>query len=311
MSTHSFQHFKQRSLLLKKTRNWFEAKNVLEVETPSISIYANTDPNLDSFEVKGSTLQGYLNTSPEFYIKQLLADGCPDCYQIARVYRDGEEGRYHQPEFTLLEWYRLGWDEFQLMKEVEQLITQLIENERNIQPAKYYSYTELFQKYFQTDPNHITSKQCVAICKQKKLHYPVQWENDQDTQAFLDLIVSQLICPQFSKDSLTFIYHYPAKQCSLAKCTTTKEGLIAQRFEVYWGALELGNGFNELQDAQEQQQRFEQENIQRQQQGKKILPLDKNLITALKKGLPQCSGVAIGIERLLMIAFKATHISQV
>ena len=306
-----FKHFQKRSKLLKNCRLWFEKHQILEVNTNSMSIYANTDVNLDSFKTKGSTLEGFLNTSPEFDMKKLLADGCPDCYQIARVYRDGEQGRYHLPEFNLIEWYRIGIDEFALMTEVEQLIMSLMPTTPPEFSTVRVSYTQLFLDFCQLAPQTMSIEQCIQVCKQNNLPYPDQWFIDNDVTAFLDLILSQLIAPTFNKNGLTFVYHYPVKQCSLAKCTTTKEGKIAQRFELYWGMIELGNGFNELQDGQEQLQRFKQDNELRQIKNKDILPIDTDLIDALKKGLPACSGVAIGLERLLMVLFNKKHINLV
>ncbi len=311
MISKKFQHFQNRSNILKSCRNWFASQNILEVHTNSMSLYANTDNNLESFTTKGSTLQGFLNTSPEFDMKKLLADGCPDCYQISRVYRDGEQGRHHLPEFNLIEWYRLGFDEFELMDEVDKLIHSLVNQHKSLAKTNCISYTQMFLDFCKLDPKNITCQQCVTLCKQYDLPYPKPWLADNDVTAFLDLIMSQLITPQFKKDGLTFVYHYPANQCSLAKCTTTKEGKVAQRFEVYWGALELGNGFNELQNADEQLSRFEKDNQQRISQKKLALPIDTDLIAALTKGLPQCSGVAIGLERLLMVVFNKSHIDLV
>lgn len=315
---------KKRARLLQSIRAFFAQRDVLEVNTPIISSAANTDPHLDSIAVHSafstsaenrscvsstSSVPGgrphYLLTSPELPIKRLLAAGMGDCYQLGQVFRDGEVGRYHNPEFTMLEWYRIGFSMFDLIEEVEQLIQS---QAHQILSIKRYSYAQLFVEYLGMD---VLTASVEAI--NQRLYADTLWEATQgmlDKDAALDLLFSQAIAPQFSADQVTSVYHYPASQASLAQINAD-DPRTAERFEVYWGEVELANGFHELANVDEQRQRFEEDNQQRQAANKATLPMDEYFLQALEQGLPDCSGVALGVDRLLMKVLDKSHIKDV
>ena len=298
---------KERARMLQSIRAFFAERDVLEVNTPIISSAANTDPHLDSIQVKSafSAHPHYLLTSPELPIKRLLAAGLGDCYQIGQVFRDGEVGRNHNPEFTMLEWYRIGFSMFDLIDEVEQLIKKYALQPLNI---KRYSYEKLFKDYLEMNVLE-ASREMVN----QRLNADGLWESSQgmlDKDSALDLLFSQAIAVQFPKDQITSVYHYPASQASLAKINS-EDPRTAERFEVYWGEVELANGFHELADSNEQRQRFEQDNKERLSSGKPEMPVDQCFLKALEKGFPDCSGVALGVDRLLMKALGKQHIKDV
>lgn len=293
----------ERARLLQNIRAFFIQRNVLEVSTPIISSAANTDAHIDSIALAGS--EHYLLTSPELPIKRLLAAGVGDCYQLGQVFRDGEVGRNHNPEFTMLEWYRLGFSMLDLMAEVEGLIEDL--SARPLK-TKRHSYQELFQEYLDFDVLEASTETINQLLNENNL-----WEIEQgllDKDAALDLLFSQTIATQFSSDQITSVYHYPASQASLAMINED-DPRTAERFEVYWGELELANGFHELANAKEQQQRFEQDNRERVNADRPPMPIDHNFIQALENGLPNCSGVALGVDRLLMKMMNKQHIKDV
>jgi len=293
----------ERARLLQNIRAFFIQRNALEVTTPIISSAANTDVHIDSIAVAGSA--HYLLTSPELPIKRLLAAGVGDCYQVGPVFRDGEVGRNHNPEFTMLEWYRLGFSMFDLIDEVEVLIKGL--SDKSLKIVRY-SYQELFQEYLGFDVLEKGAKYINQLLEQYGLWQAEQGLLDKDTA--LDLLLSQAVAMQFPEDQLTSVYHYPASQASLAMINAG-DPRTAERFEVYWGALELANGFHELANAGEQLQRFEQDNQQRLNESKRVMPIDNNFIDALQQGFPDCSGVALGVDRLLMKLLDKKHIKDV
>ena len=297
----------KRARLLQDIRAFFIRRNVLEVSTPIISSAANTDAHIDSIAVNSrfSRCLQYLLTSPELPMKRLLAAGVGDCYQLSQVFRDGEVGRNHNPEFTMLEWYRLGFSMFDLIDEVEQLIQAHATKQLSI---KRYSYQELFQAYFGFDVLEASAEKINQLLEQHGLWQAEQGPLDKD--AALDLLLSQTVATQFPEDQLTSVYHYPASQASLAMINAG-DPRTAERFEVYWGALELANGFHELANADEQLQRFEQDNQQRVNESKRVMPIDNNFIDALQQGFPDCSGVALGVDRLLMKLLDKKHIKDV
>lgn len=293
----------ERARLLQNIRAFFIQRNVLEVSTPIISSAANTDAHIDSIAVAGDA--HYLLTSPELPIKRLLAAGVGDCYQVGPVFRNGEVGRNHNPEFTMLEWYRLGFSMFDLIDEVEQLIAVYADRPLRI---KRHSYQELFEEYLGFDVLETSAEKINQLLQEHDL-----WQAEQgllDKDAALDLLFSQAVATQFPEDQLTSVYHYPASQASLAMINA-QDPRTAERFEVYWGALELANGFHELADADEQRQRFEHDNRERVNADKPAMPIDQYFIQALEKGLPDCSGVALGVDRLLMKIMNKQHIKDV
>ncbi len=296
-----------RARLLHSIRAFFARREVLEVQTPLLASAANTDPHIDSLAVHSALADypHYLLSSPELPIKRLLAAGVGDCYQLGAVFRDGEAGRQHNPEFTLLEWYRLGYRLLDLLGEVEQLIQQQAGQTLEI---RRYRYAQLFEEVLDIDPLCASTAQLNQRLYADSLWQPAQGELDKD--AALDLLFSQRIAPQFPAQQLTGIYHYPRSQASLARLSED-DPRVAERFEVYWGSTELANGFYELCDAREQQQRFAQDNQQRVRAGKPAMPIDPHFIAALQHGLPECSGVALGIDRLLMKILDKAHIHEV
>ncbi|HED36033.1 MAG TPA: EF-P lysine aminoacylase GenX [Gammaproteobacteria bacterium] len=299
--TASLETLKKRARMLQGLRAFFAARDVLEVETPVLSPSAITDPQLQSFSTGFNQRDFYLHTSPEFYMKRLLAAGSGDIYQVARVFRDDELGRYHNPEFSLLEWYRVGFDHHRLMDEVEQLLQMFFMDE--MLQINRISYQQAFLQQLQIDPLNIEVAALKQCAEKFKLEIPHGMERDiegDNRDIWLDWLMVECVAPSFAKDEFTFLYHYPASQAALARLDE-KDPRVANRFELFYGELELANGFYELTDAQQQLQRFEQENAVRKRRGQQIMPVDHALIAALAAGLPDCSGVAIGLDRLLMI----------
>lgn len=304
--TAALQTLKQKARMLHNIRAFFAERNVLEIDTPSISKTAVTDPQLESFVTHFQNQQYFLHTSPEFHMKRLLAAGSGDIYQLAKVFRNDEKGRHHNPEFTLLEWYRLGFDHFQLMGEIEILLTHIMP--KKIQHFQRISYQHAFISQLQIDPLTATVSELKHSAQQHHIETPQGMSNNKDL--WLDWLMIEKIAPSFKKNTFTFLYNYPASQASLARLDKN-DARIANRFELFFGELELANGFYELTDAQEQKQRFEKDNEIRAQHNQKIMPIDNNLIDALNSGLPNCAGVAIGIDRLLMLLTNTTDIKHV
>ena len=311
--TTSLATLRLRARLLAKIRQFFAERRVLEVETPVLSAFAATDPHIESFQTDytgpGMPTQPtlYLHTSPEFAMKRLLAAGSGSIYQIAKVFRNGELGRQHHPEFTLLEWYRVGFDHHQLMDEVEQLINTLSAGFLQLAPSRRWAYRELFLHHLAIDPLR-SSAADLSVCA-TQLGFQTQSMPNDDPDAWLALLMTHYIEPRLDKDRLVFIYDYPASQAALARIRP-EQPPVAERFELYLNGLELANGFHELTDAAEQQRRFEQDNRQRIKRGLPAMPVDWHLLAALTH-LPDCAGVALGIDRLLMLVSQSTSIDQV
>lgn len=311
----------ERALMLKNIRAFFDARGVIEVETPLLSHYATTDPHLDSLQSRFRDQGCYLNTSPEYAMKRLLASWEKPIYQICKAFRDDELGPSHNPEFTLLEWYQPGYDMLQLMDELTELVTGLcflskIPSLNNPQFERI-SYQQAFQDFAGINPHQTSSDECFDVAKTNNIEIPQGMaSDDNEINDWLDWLLIQLVLPAFKKDSFTFMYDYPASQCALAKIVkkgmmNAPQVLVAKRFELFFGEIELANGFHELTDAKEQLQRFQQENKMRKQAGKKSSRIDENFIAALTYGLPDCSGVAMGLDRLLMVLTNITCIDQV
>lgn len=294
----------QRARMLRAARDYFAATRTLEVETPALSAAAVSDVHLASIETQRCGQPAYLHTSPEYAMKRLLAAGSGDIYQIAKVYRDGEVGRHHNPEFTLIEWYRLGHDHHQLMDDVEQLLGCLMPA-RCVDRGERLSYREALQLHAQVDAFDDPTSILLATLQQASIDVPASIHGDRD--ALLDLIMAAMVGPQLGQRRMTFVYDYPATQASLARV----RGAVASRFELYLDGLELANGFHELGNAQEQRARFQQDLQQRTLRGLPIRPIDEHLLSALSHGLPDCAGVAVGFDRVVMCAIGARHIDEV
>ena len=297
--------------MLNSIRAFFNERGVLEVETPLLSSSATTDPNLQSFSTRFSGRSLYLNTSPEYHMKRLLAAHGEAIYQICKAFRDEELGPNHQPEFTMLEWYRPGFDMFQLMDEVEQLVWLLVNDDlTSTRAMRRLSYAQAFKQYAAIDPHKVTASECMQCARDNNIEQPVGLEDDVDE--WLDWLLTQLVLPSMPSNAFTFIYDYPQSQCALARLRTDENGQrVAARFELFKGEREIANGFHELQDAKEQRHRFELENANRINKGLKPARIDEQLLAALDHGLPDCSGVALGVDRLLMLLTKSQEIQGV
>ncbi len=301
-----------RAELLAGIRRFFSRAGVLEVETPVCSARATTDPALKSLETDfsgpgapaGKRL--YLHTSPEFPMKRLLAAGSGPIYQVCRVFRDGESGRLHNPEFTLLEWYRPGYDLDAMMRETAELVNSLLPQPRAVERL---SYGEAFRRHLGIDPHSGTADDLRAeamragIAGSDALMLP-------DRDAWLDLLLTHAVEPYLGRGNLTLLYDYPATQAALAR-VRPGDPPVAERFELYAEGMELANGFQELADAKEQRRRFEADLEKRQREGKESIPMDENLLAALESGLPDCCGVALGVDRLLLLITGAGRIDEV
>lgn len=309
----SFKTLRLRAQLLARVRNYFAQRAVLEVETPMLSAAATPAPYIDSFSVayRGplapSSGQLYLHTSPEFPMKRLLAAGSGDIFQLCRVFRDGEAGARHNPEFTLLEWYRVGYDLPQLIAEVEQLLRSVLAGVCQLPVAQHFSYRDLFLQFAQLDGLCATA-QALRTCLQQHGHCPPSGQSLDDLDAWRDLVLTHIIEPQLT--GLVFVSEYPASQAALARIIPGRPP-VAARFECYLDGVELANGFHELTNHEEQRARFEQENAVRAANGRAVLPLDEGLLGALASGLPDCSGVALGIDRLMLSATGTRTIADV
>jgi len=246
----------------------------------------------------------WLHTSPEYAMKRLLAAGCGDIYQIGRVYRDNEQGRYHNPEFTMIEWYRLNYDHHQLMEGVEALIGCMLPS-RCVDRAERLTYQEVMMMHAKIDALNTDCDTLIKALLRNNIEVPLSIVSDRD--ALLDLIMSTLVGPKLGITNLVFVYDYPASQASLARI----RGNVASRFEAYLDGLEIANGFHELTDAREQRARFDADNAQRKQRSLPVNVVDEYFLAALAEGLPVCSGVALGFDRLVMCAIGAKHIDEV
>lgn len=302
----------ERALMLKNIRAFFDVHGVVEVETPLLSRYSTTDPHLDSLYTRFRGQARYLNTSPEYAMKRLLAHWQLPIYQICKAFRDDELGSNHNPEFTMLEWYRPGYDMMQLMAEVAALVKVLLPGSVTKPVFEYLSYQQAFHTVTGLQPHQLTSQECSAYASDNQVEIPLGLTADDVVDDWLDWLLTQVVLPTFNKDGFTFLYDYPASQCALAKIESSSESAaVAKRFELFYGEIELANGFLELTDADEQLSRFQQENLQRKLAGKAPGRIDEDFIAALRHGLPECSGVAIGLDRLLMTLTGATCIDQV
>lgn len=301
--------------LRRAIRHWMDEKQVLEVCTPVLSQYATTDPHVLSVNTRDGR---YLQTSPEFAMKRLLAamvsidsSPAPDLYQIAPVFRAGESGRFHNTEFTLLEWYRLGMDHQALMGDVEALLKHLWLTFAQPWPGvSTIRYGVEVHNRLGDWPENLNVSQIKHYFDEAGRAFPMSIGEDLD--AALDIFMDEFVLPDFPANSFTFLTDYPASQAALSRLSLDEAGRdIAQRFEVYYGRVELANGFHELKDCATQRQRFEDELAKRQALGIEAVPMDEHLLQALSAGLPDCAGIALGLERLQMVLGQHDHIDQV
>lgn len=265
-----------------------------------LSASGNTDPNIESFTTRftghsaAGSAERWLRTSPEFPLKRLLAEGLGDCYELGRVFRNGEAGRRHNPEFTMLEWYRVGWDHRALMEETRSLVEAALALCGRRAETRQFTYRELFLAHLDLDPFTADSAALAAPLAEFSID-PAGLTRDD----WLDLLITHRIQPQFAADAITVIHDYPESQCALARIRRDADTAVAERFELFLGPYELANGYHELNDPVEQRARFERDNARRRERGLRQVPLDENLLAVLDR-MPACAGVALGVERLLM-----------
>ena len=302
-----------RARLVAQIRDFMAEREVLEVDTPALSPCANTDPQVESAPVSLSLPDApepatwYLSASPEFAMKRLLAGGSGSIYQICKAFRNGEQGRRHQLEFTLLEWYRVGFDHHALMDETAALLSRL-----GWRTTERRSYRACFEASFGFNPHEAGPERLLAAARVAGFASGAAAEVDKGT--LLDFLFSHGPGPKLGLEQPLFVYDYPACQAALARLRPAGDGRgypVAERFELFIAGLEIANGFHELTDAAEQRRRFEEENRLRQARGQALMPVDEALLAALERGLPDCAGVALGVERLLMALTGATSIAKV
>ena len=305
----SIDVLKLRARLLQKLRAFFHERGIWEVETPCLSQAATTDPHIESFTVMdgNNQLSGYLHTSPEFPMKRLLSAGSGSIYQISKVFRQGEVGRRHNPEFTLLEWYRTAFDHHLLMDEVDALVRELLDGSLILGESLRLNYRNAFEQYVGIDP-FMANCEDLKHCARERGIGDIKLGDDKD--AWLDLLVSHTLEKNLPANCPVFIYDYPASQASLAQIRE-EDFPVGERFELYINGMELANGFHELGNSREQRQRFEQDLQQRTKQGLCQYPLDDRFLQALESGLPDCAGVALGFDRLMMLAAGKGAITEV
>jgi lysyl-tRNA synthetase class 2 len=297
--------------MLARAREFFAQRAVLEVETPQLSAAAVSDPQLHSLatQVAGARGPRYLHTSPEYAMKRLLAAGSGDIYQVCKVFRDEEQGRWHNPEFTMIEWYRLGFDDAALMDEVEALLAHMLTGLRDLKAAERLSYAGVLQRHAGVDAFVCSDHEL----SQAALHHGIHCDSELDRDAKLDLLMGLVVGPRLGFERPCIVYDYPVSQAALARLKTkpgAAAGAVAARFELYLDGLELANGFHELADAAQQRARFTADLATRAARGQVQPPLDENLLAALDHGLPDCAGVALGFDRLAAIAIGATRLSE-
>ncbi len=292
-------------------RGFMDARNVLEVETPVLSMAGNTEPNIASFHLEftgrtdGAPRTRWLRTSPEFALKRLLAAGVGDCYELGRVFRDGEAGGRHNPEFTMLEWYRIGMDHLQLADEAVELVRAALALVGRDAGVRTVTFRDLYRDALGIDPFSAGMDALQAAFGEGAIDPRGLTRDD-----WLDLLMTHRIQPGFDPGTITVVRDYPASQCALAK-VRDGECPVAERFELYVGSLELANGYHELTDAAEQRSRFSLEQGLRVERGIPVPPVDARLLAAMQHGLPACAGVALGIDRLLMAMLGTEQIADV
>lgn len=300
----------KRAAILGQIRRFFNDRGLLEVETPAMSQATVTDIHMVPFQTcfigprSAGEIPLYLMTSPEYHMKRLLAAGSGPLFQLCRSFRNEEAGRYHNPEFTMLEWYRPHYDMYRLMNEVDDLLQQILDCDS----AETLSYQQVFRRHVGIDPLSTDNAQLYDTAVKWDLGEAASVEDDRDT--LLQLLFAMVVQPNIGHDKPAFIYHFPAAQAVLAQIST-EDHRVADRFEVYFKGIELANGFRELTAASEQRQRFEQDKRKRAAMKLSEQPIDENLLAALGQGMPECSGVALGVDRLLMLALKADRLSDV
>ena len=298
---------RQRAAMLDRARAFFSSRGVLEVDTSALSRHTTSDPNIESFSIAGPAERAlYLQTSPESFMKRLLADGYPDIYSICRVFRGGESGRLHQPEFTMAEWYRHGFGLSEMIGETVDFIAAVLQRP-GLVDAEVFEYEDAFRRFAGVEP---FSAPIDELADAAEADQDLRSGLGDNRDAWLDLLLSTRVAGTFADDELTVLRHFPASQAALARGCPA-DARVADRFEVFFGATELANGFVELRSPDEQRRRMIADLERRRESGRRPVPLDEHLLAALESGLPECAGVAVGFERLLMLACGASDIREV
>jgi lysyl-tRNA synthetase class 2 len=301
----SIAALKARARLNQQVRAFFMQRGVMEVETPALSQSGNTDPHIDSFSVATPGGLRYLHTSPEYPMKRLLAAGSGDIYQISKVWRQDEAGSRHNPEFTLLEYYRVGFSYQRLMQEVDLLLHELLPNLP--EPSEFISYRDCFLERLAIDP-HIVGLQQLQNCAAAQ---GIEVSSTLNRREWLDLLFTHVIEAGFATNRLTFVYHYPAEQSALACVTESQGNAVAERFEIYCGAMELGNGYQELTDGAANAAKLQHDAELRDQAGLQAVTTDQRFISAMQHGMARAAGVAIGLDRVLLCRTGKKTLNQV
>ncbi|WP_415899238.1 elongation factor P--(R)-beta-lysine ligase [Neptuniibacter sp. QD48_11] len=306
----SIDNLRKRGELFGYIRDFFKQRGVLEVDTPVMSNCAVSDPFIDSIEVEYRETLGaegrqlYLQTSPEYAMKRLLSAGSGPIYQMSKVFRNGEYGRRHNPEFTMLEWYRPGFDDADLIDEIEALIKPVLQ----LDQVERITYSDLFFRYLGFRPEEVVLEDLI---KETRKHIDIELD-DSDPDTWLNLLMSHVIEPQLEQVDAIFVMDYPQSQAALARVRRNAAGItVAARFELFVRGVELANGYYELTDSVEQKRRLEADQKQRAALDLPQRPLDSRLVDALEVGMPDCAGVALGVDRLLMLALRESSLANV
>ncbi len=302
---------KRRAAMLAELRAFFAERGVLEVETPLLSAETTLDLHLEPLSSRAEApgverARMYLQTSPELAMKRLLAAGSGSIYQVCKAFRGGERGRWHNPEFTILEWYRVGWDVHRLMREVAALIETLLAGSRRLEPAIYVSYADLMLRHAGIDPHEAS----IEVLRRAVEDSPSRVDTSGlDRDDLLSRLFSERVEPRFAPDRVTVVFDYPASQAAMARLNAS-DPRTAERFEAYVGSIELANGYGELCDPAEQRQRLERDLAGRRGAGRPLPPMPSRFLAALESGLPPCAGVALGLDRLLGLELGAGSIDE-
>ena len=303
--TCSRESWAQRQSLMRRVRDFFESRGILEVETPVLSAAGGTDPQLDYFEVEGKR---FMMTSPEFHMKRLLAAGFGDIFQITKSFRKDEFGAHHNNEFSMVEWYRVGMPQDKLMDEVEALVSEIIGKPIN---ARRTRWIDAFKNYAGVNPLTASADEFAASCTAREIPLPADG-TAMSREDWWDYLMVFAVEPELAKNGPEFILDYPQSQAALAQTYVGEDGYTwARRFELFVDQVELCNGYTELTDAKEQRRRFDADLEIRRGMNKPLPPIDEHFLAALESGMPACSGVALGLDRLFMLAMKKENISDV
>ena len=301
----------RRAAMLARLRAFFAERGVLEVETPLLSAETTLDPHLEplSSRVEAPGIERrrmYLQTSPELAMKRLLAAGSGSIYQVCKAFRGGERGRWHNPEFTILEWYRVGWDVHRLMTEVAALIETLLAGSRRLEPAVYTGYADLLRRHAGVDPYEASTGDLRRAVEDTRS--PVE-TSGLDRDDLLSRLFGERVEPRLEPDRVTIVFGYPASQAAMARIDAS-DPRTAERFEAYVGGIELANGYGELVDPREQRRRLESDRARRREFGRPLPPMPHRFLAALEAGLADCAGVALGLDRLLGLELDANGIDE-